>query len=227
VRDGRRDPPRPLRPRGRWTAIDLSGKLIVFEGLDFTGKSTQVARLGERLRAAGVDVVLTGEPGGTEIGASVRRILLSPAYRETLTPLSELLLFMTSRAQHVREVVLPSLAAGRTVVSSRYRLSSLAYQGYGRGLDLELIRRLNEESTCGREADITFLIDAPAATALGRKRGDGDRIEAETIEFYERVRRGFLELTSGDPHVHLLDGTLSVDAMAEEVARLLDLAQAR
>ncbi len=171
--------------------------------------------------------MLTGEPGGTEIGASVRRILLSPAYRETLTPLSELLLFMTSRAQHVREVVLPSLAAGRTVVSSRYRLSSLAYQGYGRGLDLELIRRLNEESTCGCEADITFLIDAPAATALGRKRGDGDRIEAETIEFYERVRRGFLELTSGDPHVHLLDGTLSVHAMAEEVARLLDLAPAR
>ena len=130
---------------------------------------------------------------------------------------------MTSRAQHVREVVLPSLAAGRTVVSSRYRLSSLAYQGYGRGLDLELIRRLNEESTSGREADITFLIDAPAATALGRKRGDGDRIEAETIEFYERVRQGFLELTSGDPRVHVLDGSASVSEIAEAVARRLDL----
>ncbi len=108
-------------------------------------------------------------------------------------------------------------------MSSRYRLSSLAYQGYGRGLDLELIQRLNEESTSGREADITFLIDAPAATALGRKRGDGDRIEAETIEFYERVRQGFLELTSGDPRVHVLDGSASVSEIAEAVARRLDL----
>ncbi len=179
--------------------------------------------LGDRLRSRGLDVVLTGEPGGTEIGSSVRRILLSPAHRETLTPLSELLLFMTSRAQHVREVVLPSLAAGKTVVSSRYRLSSLAYQGYGRGLDLGLIRRLNEESTCGREADITFLIDAPAVTVLARKRGDRDRIEAETIEFYDRVRRGFLELTTGDPRVHCVDGTQSATAIAAQVARLLDL----
>ena len=179
--------------------------------------------LGERLRRAGHDVLLTGEPGGTEIGTSIRRILLSPNYRETLTPLSELLLFMTSRAQHVREVLLPSLEAGKTVVSSRYRLSSLAYQGYGRGLDLDLIRRLNDESTRGREADITFLIDAPAAVVLGRKRGHGDRIEAETIEFYERVRYGFLELTDGDPCVHRLDGTLPVNAMADAVARRLSL----
>jgi dTMP kinase len=182
-----------------------------------------VSLLGERLRRAGHDVLLTGEPGGTEIGTSIRRILLSPNYRETLTPLSELLLFMTSRAQHVREVLLPSLEAGKTVVSSRYRLSSLAYQGYGRGLDLDLIRRLNDESTRGREADITFLIDAPAAVVLGRKRGHGDRIEAETIEFYERVRYGFLELTDGDPRVHRLDGTLPVDAMADAVARRLSL----
>jgi dTMP kinase len=182
-----------------------------------------VAVLGERLRRAGHDVLLTGEPGGTEIGTSIRRILLSPNYRETLTPLSELLLFMTSRAQHVAEVLLPSLEAGKTVVSSRYRLSSLAYQGYGRGLDLDLIRRLNDESTRGRQADITFLIDAPAAVVLGRKRGRGDRIEAETIDFYERVRRGFLELTDGDPRVHRLDGTLSVEAMADDVAHRLCL----
>jgi dTMP kinase len=223
VRHRRRDPTRSLRFVWRCSAIDLSGKLIVFEGLDFTGKSTQVALLGERLRREGCDVILTGEPGGTEIGMSVRRILLSPAHRATLTPLSELLLFMTSRAQHVREVVAPALAAGKTVVSSRYRLSSLAYQGYGRGLALDLIRRLNEESTCGLEADITFLVDAPATTALGRKRGSGDRIEAESLEFYERVRRGFLELTVDDPRVHCLDGTLSIEAMAAEVARHLGL----
>jgi dTMP kinase len=182
-----------------------------------------VALLGKRLRQAGYDVLLTGEPGGTEIGTSIRHILLSPDYRETMAPLSELLLFMTSRAQHVREVLLPSLGARKTVVSSRYRLSSLAYQGYGRGLDLDLIRRLNDESTCGREADITFLIDAPVAVVLGRKRGHGDRIEAETTDFYERVRCGFLELTDGDSCVHRLDGTLPVEAMADDVARRLGL----
>jgi len=130
---------------------------------------------------------------------------------------------MTSRAQHVREVVLPALAAGKTVVSSRYRLSSLAYQGYGRGLDLGLIRRLNDESTCGREADVTFLIDAPVTAALARRRGQGDRIEAEALDFYERVRRGFLELTDGDPSVVRLDGTLSVAGLADHVARALGL----
>lgn len=157
----------------------------------------------------------------------MREILLSPEHRETLTALSELLLFMTSRAQHVAEVLLPSLAAGKTVVSSRYRLSSLAYQGYGRGLDIDLVRRLNDEATRGREADITFLIDAPAEAALGRKRGRRDRIEAETLEFYERVRRGFLELTVDDPCVVRIDGTLAVEAIGEEVARRLELPAAR
>lgn len=134
---------------------------------------------------------------------------------------------MTSRAQHVREVILPALAAGKTVLSSRYRLSSLAYQGYGRGLDLGLIRRLNDETTEGREADITFLIDAPAAVALGRKRGRGDRIEAETLEFYERVRRGFLELSAGDPRVARVDGTLPVDVIERDIARRLGLPSER
>ncbi len=154
---------------------------------------------------------------------SVRRILLSPAHRGTLTPLAELLLFMTSRAQHVRQVLAPALNAGKTVVSSRYRLSSLAYQGYGRGLDLDLIRRLNDESTGGREADVTFLIDAPAVAVLGRKRGEKDRIEAEPLEFYERVRHGFLELTAGDPRVHRVDGTQPIPAIAADVARCLGL----
>jgi len=130
---------------------------------------------------------------------------------------------MTSRAQHVAELVLPSLAAGKTVVSSRYRLSSLAYQGYGRGLDLDLVRRLNDAATRGREADLTFLLDAPAELVLGRKRGRKDRIEAETLEFYERVRRGFLELTHDDPHVIQVDGTRPVDAIAADVARHLGL----
>jgi dTMP kinase len=205
------------------SGIDLSGKLIVFEGLDFTGKSTQARLLARRLAATGHRVVLTGEPGGTPIGESVRKILLSPEHRETLLPISELLLFMTSRAQHTLEVILPALASGKTVVSSRYRLSSLAYQGYGRGIDVELIHRLNEEATLGREADVTIWIDIPVESALARRRGEGDRIEAETADFYARVRQGFLELTDGDPRVHRIDGTSNVDATAGAVARCIGL----
>lgn len=157
----------------------------------------------------------------------MRQILLTPSHRGTLTPLAELLLFMVSRAQHVAEVVRPALAAGQTVVSSRYRLSSLAYQGYGRGLDLALIRRLNEEATQGLEADITLLLDVPAEAALERHRGPRDRIEAETLEFYERVRRGFLELTAHDARTHIVDGTQSVNAIAAAVASRLGLDAAR
>ncbi len=153
----------------------------------------------------------------------MREILLTPSHRGTLTPLAELLLFMVSRSQHVAEVVRPALAGGQTVVSSRYRLSSLAYQGYGRGLDLALIRRLNAEATQGLEADVTLLLDVPAEAALERQRGPRDRIEAETLEFYKRVRQGFLDLTAGDPRVHVVDGTLSVGAIAAAVTRHLGL----
>jgi len=129
--------------------MELRGKLIVFEGLDFTGKSTQVRLLAERLRARGLPVVTTREPGGTPIGEEVRRILLSRKSSDLL-PLSELLLLITCRAQVYSQVIAPGLARGAVVVSSRYRLSSLAYQGYGRGLDLELIRRLNDAATAPR-----------------------------------------------------------------------------
>ncbi|MEW5826191.1 MAG: dTMP kinase [Candidatus Bipolaricaulota bacterium] len=203
--------------------IDLAGRLIVLEGLDFTGKSTQVRLLGERLRRAGYDPVVTGEPGGTPVGDRARHVLLDPIYRGTLTPLSELLLFMVSRSQHVREVVLPALSAGKVVLSSRYRLSSLAYQGYGRGIDLEMIRRLNDLATEGREADLTFLLDVPVEIALGRRRGEPDRIEGEESAFYERVRRGFLELTAGDATVVRVDGTLEVRDLAETLAAALGL----
>ncbi len=208
---------------GEVGGIELAGKLIVFEGLDFTGKTTQARLLARRLRDEGCEAVLTGEPGGTAVGNAVREILLSRRNSGTLDDFAELLLFLVSRAQHASEVVLPALDQGKTVVSSRYRLSSLAYQGYGRGIDLGLIERLNDEATRGRRADITFLIDVPVEDALARKRGDRDRIEAEAVEFYQRVRRGFLELTADDPSVHRIDGTGDVDATAAAVAGCLGL----
>lgn len=202
--------------------IEFRGRFIVFEGLDFTGKSTQVKILADRLREAGLPVTTTREPGGTPLSERLRQVLLSEGNKELL-PLSELLIFITCRAQLCAEVIEPALREGRVVVSSRYRLSSLAYQGYGRGIDLELIRRLNDAATDGRHPDLTFLIDLPAEVALTRKRGKGDRIEQEQFDFYERVRRGYLELTKDDPHIHLIDGTLSVQKIAEAVVHHLGL----
>lgn len=204
------------------TDIDLKSKLITLEGLDFTGKSTVARKLERRLREIGTDVVVTREPGGTAVGERVRQLLLAPQHTEML-PLSELFLFMVSRTQHTHEVILPALAEAKTVLTSRYRLSSMAYQGYGRRIDLELIRRLNEAATEGREADITFLIDVPVEIALARKHGTGDRIEAEDNAFYQRVRTGYLELTQNDPRVHKIDGTQSIDDVCREIAARLDL----
>lgn len=203
------------------SAIDLAGKLITLEGLDFTGKTTLLRLLETRLREAGCDVICSREPGGTRLGERVRGLLLAPAHEEML-PLSELLLFMVSRAQHTHEVILPALRAGKTVVTSRYRLSSLAYQGYGRGVDLELVRRLNDAATEGRQADLTFLIDLPVEAALARKRGDGDRIEQEDRAFYERVRTGYIALARTEPNIHIVDGDGPVDVVFERLFSRLE-----
>ena len=204
------------------SGIELRGRLIVFEGLDFCGKSTQVELLATRLRAGGLSVTTTREPGGTPLGESLREIILSSGSAELLA-ISELLLFVTSRAQLVSKVIEPALARREVVVSSRYRLSSAVYQGCGRGIDLALIERLNDAATRGRHPDLTFLVDLPAEVALARKTGEKDRIEQESLAFYERVRRGYLELTRDDPHVHRIDGTLAVSEIAAEVAAYLCL----
>jgi len=204
------------------SGIELRGRLIVFEGLDFTGKSTQVRLLSERIASHGIPVKTTREPGGTPLGEEVRRLLLS-RNNTNLLPLSELLLLITCRAQVYAQVIKPALGQGYVVISSRYRLSSLACQGYGRGLELSLIHRLNDAATEGRKPDLTFLIDLPAEAALARKKGEGDRIEGEDIEFYRRVRQGYLELTRGDPAVKLIDGQKPVPEIAAEVARYLEL----
>jgi len=181
-----------------------------------------VTLLAERLTQVGYSVITTREPGGTSLGEAVRKVILSTKNVDLL-PLSELLLFITCRAQLSAEVIAPALEEGKVVVSSRYRLSSLAYQGYGRGIDLDLIRRLNEAATGGRHPDLTFLIDLPAKVALARKRGKGDRIEGEDIAFYQRVRQGYLKLAQDDPLIHRIDGTQSVQQIAQAVASYLDL----
>jgi dTMP kinase len=206
------------------SAIDLNGKLIAFEGIDTSGKSTQARLLVKRLLDSGLSVVSTVEPGGTAIGEAARSIVLSrPGEHSAMLPFSELLLFMISRAQNTHEVILPALHAGKTVIVSRYRMSSEAYQGYGRGIDLQFIESLNDHATDGLKPDVTFLIDITAETAIQRKTTEHDRIEIEAVEFHRRVRHGFLELTAKDPNAVVINGERTLDEIAEDVARYLQV----
>jgi dTMP kinase len=187
---------------------------VTFEGIEGSGKSTQAQRLAARL---GPDTVFTQEPGGTGIGRAIRGLLLDQGHN-AMAPEAEVLLFFADRAQHVAELVRPALLAGRSVVSDRYTDSSLAYQGYGRGIDRALILAVARLATGGLQPDLTFLLDVPVDVGLARagRRGPQDRLEAEVREFHDRVRAGYLEMAGAEPARWVrVDG----EGPAEEVAR--------
>lgn len=174
---------------------------ITFEGPDGSGKTTQMRLLHAHFQARGRRSVLTREPGGTPIGEMVRQILLSPQHAE-MSPETEFLLFSAARAQHVRQVIGPQLASGAIVLCDRFADSSLAYQGYARGLDLDSLRDITRFATGGLSPDLTFYFDLDVRTGIQRKRGDGaplDRLDAQALDFHERVRSGYLELAAQAP----------------------------
>lgn len=196
----------------------MKALFIVIEGPDASGKSTQLRLLSQALSARGIPVVTTREPGGTALGQRLREILLDP--KSQMRPLTELLLMVADRHEHVEEVIKPALARGQWVLCSRYTLSSLAYQGGGRGLSFELIRNLNKIATGGLEPDYVFLLDLPPQVALERT-PLRDRFEGEGLSFFTQVRLAYLELIRTVPRGYVIDGTLHpTQVTAEILARL-------
>ena len=197
-------------------------QLITFEGIEGSGKSTHARLLGDHLRALGWDPVVTHEPGGTPLGEPIRRLLLDVA-SAPVAPLAELLLYCADRAQHVEQMIRPALAAGRPVVCDRFSDSTLAYQGYGRGLDLGVVRDLDGHARAGLVPALTFVFDCPASEGLARARRRAsavDRIEAAPLAFHERVRQGFLRLAAETPGRYcVIDSTGTIEDAQEHVQR--------
>jgi len=187
------------------------GWFITLEGPEGSGKTTQLSLLAEWFGQRGSDVVTTVEPGGEPAAEEIRRILLED--KEPLSPECELLLYLAARAQHVNHIVRPALESGKTVLCARFSDSTLAYQGYARGLDMDFIRLANRFATGGLTPDLTLLIDIPVESGLERQTVR-NRMEAESLEFHRKVREGFLRIAEQEPErVIVIDGTADVESV--------------
>ncbi len=202
------------------------GHFITFEGVEGCGKTTQIRLLGERLCAAGLEVVMTREPGGCRIADKIRALLLD-ADNSGMSSLTELLLYAAARAQHMRDVVCPALAAGKVVLCDRFTDATVAYQGFGRGIDLATIQHLNQLACQSVEPDLTVLIDCSPETGLRRARRRieatrgprEERFELEDISFHQRVRNGYLQLATDNPERFItFDGGGSIKDIAAGIA---------
>lgn len=192
----------------------MSGFFVAFEGPEGGGKSTQLRLLADRLQAEGAEPLLTKEPGGTPVGERIRElVLLEPDL--PIAPMTEFLLYTASRAQHVENVIRPALEGEKLVLCDRFAGASVAYQGYGRGLPLEIIDTFTQHATGGLKPDLTLLFDLEPELGLTRVawRGRKDRLEQADLSFHRRVREGFLKQAEADESWVRLDATLSADAL--------------
>ena len=203
---------------------------ISFEGIDFSGKSTQIELLKDYLVEHNKKVEILREPGGTEISEKVRRILLDNK-NEKMFAEAELLLFSASRAQLVREKIRPYLQKGIYVISDRFHDSSTAYQGYGRGIPIEVVKKVHELAIGDTSPDLTFFIDIPVGIANERKKKKSkvklDRIELADIEFYNRVRSGYLEIARREERFKVIDGTQNIETIQNQIISELELIDRR
>ena len=198
---------------------------VTFEGPEGCGKTTQIAQLAEFLRGCGYEVITTREPGGTHIGDQVRDILHSLDNKAMRAP-TELLLYCASRAQLVADVIRPQIERGGIALSDRYADSSLAYQGYGRGIDLSTLRSILDFATGRLRPDLTLLLDVDVEEGLRRRRGSGgewNRLDQETIEFHHRVRDGYLRLAHAEPDRWVtIDAARSVEDVQAEIRAMVE-----
>ena len=200
------------------SAVVSRGHFIVFEGVDGSGTTTQSRLLASYLSEAGLPVTLTREPGGTPVAEKIRQFVLDPSL-EGISPTSELFLYAASRSQHVEEVLLPSLNRGNIVICDRYVASSLAYQGYGRELDLEKIKQVNRLAVgeCLPDATVYLILPVEVAWARLRRRDTADRLEQTGMALQEKVARGYQKIAKRDPAGLVFDAQLEIDRLAERI----------
>lgn len=196
------------------------GLFITFEGTDGCGKTTQIEMLKDYFEKQGRTVLLTREPGAKGLGTKLREILLN--YDGEVSPVCESFLFLADRAQHVDTIIKPAVARGEIVLCDRHTDSTVAYQGYGRELDIEQIKMLNNIATSGLKPDLTFIFDIDIDTAQKRVGKNKDRMESAGVEFFKRVRNGYLEIAKQEPErVKVLDGSKSIETIHNELLEIL------
>ncbi len=201
-----------------------TGVFITFEGTEGSGKTTQCKRLAQRLRGRGYRVLITREPGGTPLAEAIRNLLLSKPSsnrsKEHITPACETLLILAARVQHLKHVIVPALSKGTIVLCDRFFDSTIAYQGYGRNVNIQSMRMMNRFVTGGLEPDLTFLLDLPIEQGLRRRQRSRyqNRIDQESVIFHEQVRKGFLQLARQWPkRIRKMDGLQSPRVLAEQI----------
>ena len=205
--------------------MEKKGLFLVFEGIDGSGKTSQLKRTKEYLEANGYDVLTTREPGGTPISEKIRGLLLDPLNGE-MDDRCELLLYGAARAQHLAEVILPAIRNGKAVLCDRFSLSTAAYQGYGRGISLELLEAVHSVAAFDVKPDLTLVVDVPVEVSAYRvavSRGEPkDRLEKEKSDFFERVRQGFLSEAEKDDSIVVINGVQTEEQVFEDIKKALE-----